>query len=582
MRIAKNRLIAALLLSTSLIGSMFMQAQSVQALDSPYAYCQLLQPQGKQQQGPNTPGSAPLPNGNPGGGQNTPATAGGANSSGPPDERKPAIPSVDDLLKTETDGQAVVDKILAASVPKKPEELEAIYQNVYQTIASHYIEPSRLNNLPQYEHKYDGKIKTWGDLRAAIKDLIESVGDRWTWYQDPATSLTGIMTGAAGLVHFGAFLRRNADGTFMVEAMEAGSTAQLGGIREGDSIISINGQDLKGMAKEDADKLLKKAEGDQLHVVSVQDGQKVEADYTLHSPPDDASQPKADVIENNIAYIKLPSFMDEDTFAKLVTQLITADISTPGGLQGIVLDLRYNGGGLVDMAKSLIALLNSDGLVLHEKSRETHGTSSYLIDKAETILPLTEVDKKKLGRAQLAVLQDLQSMPLVILINGSSASASEIVAGSLQEARPNTTVMGERSFGKGVEMLIAPLPNCAQMAVTSGAYTTPSGKWLHNVGIAPDITVHQPRGSRDDAQMAAAVKLLKEKSALWGGNIAVTAPKDTAVLGPVPVRPLPEPVDPVKKFWDDNGWMLWRGLLGLFILAVIAIYLRLAPKNRMD
>jgi carboxyl-terminal processing protease len=331
------------------------------------------------------------------------------------------------------------------------------------------------------------------------------------------------------------------------------------------------------MSKDDAEKLLKGADNAQIRITSVQDGVQVENTYTLHSPPDDANAANVDVIFNNIGYIKLPSFMDVKGFNALVNKLVEKNLKTPGGLQGLILDLRYNGGGLVPMAKALIRALVERGVILNERSRD----NGFVVDSKTSIPPLSPIELAKLPAQVVPTLELLKQLPMVVLINGSSASASEIVTGTLQEVRPNTTVVGERSFGKGVEMAVRPMPTCGELAVTAKGYTTPSGKWLHNVGITPDVVVHQPRGSTEDAQLGYAVKLLQDKTRTNGANVATLPPGDKTILG----TPAPRPLEEVKVVtWQDRVLQyrseITRGAVGLLLAGILGGFVWLTRRRK--
>lgn len=556
MRLTSRLVLIAFLVANLLGGNAVLTAA---APGEPFPYCKLLR-----MPPPEQPGhSAPKP----------PAPAGDTTPAANP------IPTIADLLKETSDAAEIVNRILSAAAPHKPEELERIYDSVFSLIVSRYIEPVRLMtvDLPKYRKMYKGKITNWKELSAALKDLTGAVDDRWTYFRDPAEALAMQIAGAENqVVDFGAHVRSNPDGTFVVEHITPGSTAQLVGIREGDSIISVNGQMLKGMSKADIAKLARGPEGSLLRVVSIQDGQKVEAEYNLHPPAPDAQDPKADVIDNNIAYIKLPSFVSVEQFNQLLNALMTFDVTVPGGLTAIVLDLRYNGGGLVEMAKHLIATLHSRTVVLHERSRR----GLLLEDLTTTVLPMPGIMAIEYSQAQLAVLASLKRLPLGIIINGSSASSAEMVTRALRDVRPNTTVIGTQSFGKGVEMVVIPLANCGELGITSAMYTTASGQWLHGAGITPDKVVFQVRGSKDDAQMAATLELLRNQTVASGSNVAGRFQDDTAILGPVAPRPLEPVVASWEQFFTVHRAAIMRGGVGLVLVIILLSYWWLTRRRR--
>lgn len=536
---------------------------------SPFPYCELLQP-GAVQKG-TAPGAQPA---TPGG----PAGAPGTQSGSAPDKKEEKkIPTVEELMKQTTNPTEIVDRILTAAAPKTPEEFDAMYAEVFDHIVATYVERDRLANFGEYESKYKGKITTYGELRAAFRDMFAAVGDRWTYYQDPSETLA-MMLSTERLVHFGAGLRAADDGTFFIEHIQPGSTAQDSGLREDDTVISVNGIELAGKTKAEAERLFKAPNGERLTIVSIQDGKRVEMEYTLHQIAEDASAPKAALIDGNIAYIKLPSFMSIPEFNKLTNRLIDMIATTPGGAEGIVLDLRYNGGGMVEMAKHLIRLLSTESTFLVETSVE----NGFLVKKETGVLPLFAFEKKKYSPKTLQALAALKQLPLVILINGSSASAAEMVASIVPEVRKNVTLMGAQSFGKGVEMMSGgALPNCAEVTIKSGKYTSPSGKWIQNVGITPDIIVYQARGGKDDTQLDTAIKFIKDKTARNGGNIVRLAPgEDVKVLGPVAERPKPVPTSAWSQFVRDYGSYFPKIAVGGALLILPGVFLWLTRRRR--
>lgn len=531
-----RKFISSLLAATIMASSMFFSGGQAMA-EAPY--CQLLDPQ------PDSPGAAKLK----------------------------------ELLKKTTNADEIVAQLLDPVAPMKPEDAEKIYREVFEFVLTKYIDidGTKLKHLAAYEHKYDGKLKTRKDLDAAIADLMGSMDDRWTYVNSASEKIDAILRAVSKQVSFGIALRKLPDGTFRIEHVSYGSTAQFSGLREDDTVLAINDKPLAGMTKAEAEKLLAGPIGASVKIKSVQDGKEVEASYSLKAPiPHDAG---AKLLENNLAYLKLPSFMNPKEFNELMNAMAGMAATTPGGLQGIILDLRYNGGGSVDMAKTLIRLLMSEGIVIQEISRD----GRERIETKTTLLPLGTYDELKMGAEQVEMLKTLQKLPLVILVNGSSASASEIVTGALMESRPNTVVIGERSFGKFTEMLMTELPNCSRIAVTSGRYTTPSGKWLQDAGIVPGIIVHQPRDTTDDAQMIAAVAHLKKLTGMNPANVVQQSPDDKAYLGPVPVRPQPEVADTdYAQLAREHRTLLMQVGTGVGLFGILGLYLLLSRRRKED
>jgi C-terminal peptidase prc len=560
-----------LALSTMLVCGVFFcgpQGQA-QGTGDDYPYCELMQlPKPEVQPAHSTaPGASPTLIQTP-----LPATAPGAK----------AMPSIVDLLKNSTDAKEIVNTILSAVAPKKPEEFDQLYAQMYNQIIETYIEPADLSKvgLSAYKSKYNGKINSWSEYSAAIADLFHRVGNRWTYVHSPAENLAAQIGQHENLVDFGANLHRRDDGQFEIEFLDPGSSAQLNGLREGDWITEVNGKRLEGLSKEEAELLLRKSEGDQLKVTSIQDGNSVNGLYTLHEAAADANAVKVELIDNNLVYMKLPSFMNSQEFGQLLDALLNKEKTTPGGLQGMVLDLRYNGGGMVKLAKILIQTFLNDGVVLHEKKRNNR----EIIDETTSLIPAPEIMKAEMNPAQLAAFAEFKKLPLVILINGSSASAAEIVTGTLQEARPNTVVVGKRSFGKFVEMNIMPTPDCGLAAIMSAMYTTPKGHWLQGLGLTPDIEVNQPRNSKVDAQLAEGVKWLQVKTALNSANVVTMAPDELKILGKVVDKPLEPKISTFSQWQAANSRSITLGgaALALLMIGLMIFYITRPPRPKLE
>ena len=174
-------------------------------------------------------------------------------------------------------------------------------------------------------------------------------------------------------------------------------------------------------------------------------------------------------VENDVGYMKITSFT-EKTFDDLDTAIETIKKQIPADkLKGYVLDLRLNPGGLLDQAVSV---------------------SDAFLDRGE-IVSTRGRDPKDISRFDARPGDMIDGKPLVVLVNGGSASASEIVAGALQDHR-RATVVGTQSFGKGSVQTIIPLGENGALRLTTALYYTPSGKSIQGKGITPDIKVDQP------------------------------------------------------------------------------------------
>lgn len=251
------------------------------------------------------------------------------------------------------------------------------------------------------------------------------------------------------------------DGAITVIAPLEGTPADKAGLKSGDVIVKINNTVAIGMSLSDAvDKMRGKA-GTKIKLTLVRKGLdkpfsveitreiiKVKSVYSKLIP------------SSNILYIRVT------TFDKNVSKQVAKALRTHPKVAGVILDLRNNPGGLLNQAVGLVNLFVSKGVIVSQKGRLKSDDESY---KANP-------DKK------------LSSKPLVVLINGGSASASEIVSGALQDLH-RAVLVGEKSFGKGSVQLIIPIANKEALRLTIARYYLPSGRSIQSVGVSPDIEV---------------------------------------------------------------------------------------------
>ncbi len=176
---------------------------------------------------------------------------------------------------------------------------------------------------------------------------------------------------------------------------------------------------------------------------------------------------------NDVGYIRLSSF-NEESDPKLREAIDKLKAQSHGNLRGLVFDLRNNPGGLLDQAVDISEDFIPEGEIVSTRARHTEESQRW--DAKGTDL--------------------IEGLPLVVLINGGSASASEIVSGALQDHR-RAVILGTRSFGKGSVQTVIPLGNDGAMRLTTARYYTPSGRSIQGLGIAPDVEVAESREGRD-------------------------------------------------------------------------------------
>ena len=257
--------------------------------------------------------------------------------------------------------------------------------------------------------------------------------------------------------------------------------AAKAGVRAGDYISKIDGEEVRGLTLNDAVEKMRGLVNTPIKLTILREGADKPIEITVVR---DIIKVKAVKyrVENDVGYMKITSFT-EKTFDDLDNAIETIKKQVPADkLKGYVLDLRLNPGGLLDQAVSV---------------------SDAFLDRGE-IVSTRGRDPKDVSRFDARPGDMIDGKPLIVLVNGGSASASEIVAGALQDHR-RATVVGTQSFGKGSVQTIIPLGENGALRLTTALYYTPSGKSIQGKGITPDIKVDQPlpeelQGPRRDAR----------------------------------------------------------------------------------
>ena len=241
--------------------------------------------------------------------------------------------------------------------------------------------------------------------------------------------------------------------------------AARAGIQPGDYIIKIDDTQVKGLSLSDAVKKMRGEPGSKITLTLVRDGANAPLVLDLKRDIINVSSVKSRMLEPGLGYLRISSFTTE-TGAALDKDLAKLKKEAGGSLKGLVLDLRNNPGGVLDAAVKVSDAFLTKGPIVSIKGREASS-----------------------GREFDATAGDaLDGKPLVVLVNGGSASASEIVAGALQDQR-RAVVMGTKTFGKGSVQTVMPLQNDSAIKLTTARYYTPSGRSIQAEGIEPDVTI---------------------------------------------------------------------------------------------
>jgi carboxyl-terminal processing protease len=244
--------------------------------------------------------------------------------------------------------------------------------------------------------------------------------------------------------------------------------AEKAGLQPGDFITHIDGKPIRGLGLNEAVEMMRGKVNTDIILTIMRKGETAPFDVTLTRAVIKIQSVRSEA-KDDVGYIRITKF-NEQTFSGLQRAITELRDQIGPEIKGLVIDMRNNPGGLLDQAISVSDAFLDKGEIVSTRPRDTENTERY--------------------NARPGDLAD--GLPMIVLINDGSASASEIVAGALQDHR-RAVIMGTRSFGKGSVQTILPMPGNVALRLTTARYYTPSGKSIQEVGIVPDIIVPQAR-----------------------------------------------------------------------------------------
>lgn len=359
---------------------------------------------------------------------------------------------------------------------------------------------SQLNDASKYSalftvrdtliEKYDGEIDDNALLEGAIKGMTSALNDPYTVFlnndefeklmKQTNGSMTGIGVNVASL-----------DNKIVILSPIKGSPAEQAGIQNNDVIEKINDVEYTGDQLSEAIEVISSAEGSELKFTIERNGSEP-FDVMITPQEVKLSVIEGEMLDSYTGYIRITSFMNENTTEDFKNEI---EELKGQGMKGLIVDLRDNPGGLLS---------------------EAVGVASQFIPK-DSIVTYT-VDKYDNRNESLSVGGIAEGMPLVILVNEDSASASEVVTGALRDYKA-ATIVGNTTFGKGIVQQTLRFNNdIGGLKVTISKYYTPNGENIHKIGITPDVEVStenkldsQQYNRNEDEQLKAAISELNKK-----------------------------------------------------------------------
>ena len=380
-------------------------------------------------------------------------------------------------MKKKFSFKIIIYFILLLSIPNKvySEDVNKIYKKI--DLFSEVLE--------KVQEEYVDEIDQSKVMDSAINGVLQSL-DPYSSYMNPEI-FREMQTETSG--EFG--------GLGIEVSMEAGvvkvitpiddTPASKAGIKSGDYIVRINGEQVQGKTLMEAVNLMRGPVDTSIELTIRRKGLKKAKIFTITREIIEIKSVTAELIDKEIGYLRLRSF-NENSSKQLKNEI--SKLESNKRLVGYILDLRNNPGGLLSQAIRISDFFLNDGEIVSTKGRVERENRKFFAKKGDRI----------------------NGKPLIVLINNGSASASEIVAGALQDQK-RAILLGETTYGKGSVQSIIPLKNNGAIRLTISKYYLPSGKSISDIGVLPDIRVEEKGeeftiNTSSDNQLNYAIKLL--------------------------------------------------------------------------
>ena len=339
---------------------------------------------------------------------------------------------------------------------------QSLYDEVWRLVFAKYVDQTNNGQVWQmWRHKYDAYLQTDEDAYVAIDTMLASLNDPYTRFLPPdefaeeGSAISGTLKGIGVQISV-------KDGKLLVISPIEDTPAAKAGLKENDYIVEIDGKSTKGMTVKDAADNIRGEEGTYVKLLVRRGG--VDKVYNIQRTEIklkaiSTTPPMKIALNDRIGYIRLSTFMNKGTTAEFANALLKLSNKS-----GYIIDLRSNPGGLLSNAIFISDMLLNGGTIVSTVDRDGYKESTKATRRVTT------------------------NKPIVVLINGGSASASEILSGALKD-NGRATLVGEKSFGKGLVQEINKLQGGSGLNITTQKYLTPNGTDINKKGITPDYTV---------------------------------------------------------------------------------------------
>lgn len=387
----------------------------------------------------------------------------------------------------------------SASFAFKEPETNSLTTQESKTNALQKTDIDRFTNaIAQIKDYYVQPINDKKLLEDAIRGMLSGL-DPHSEYLDAESYKTLMMTTSGAFGGLGVEVTGEY-GVLKVISPIDDTPAAKAGIKPGDYIVGINGKMVNDMTMNEAVDNMRGAKGSQVILSVIRKGEKSPLTFKLTREVIRISSVKSKMLSPGFGYVRISEFQ-QPTTELMIAAIDKLKKDSGGNLKGLILDLRNNPGGLLDTAVQVVDVFLNN--------RNTHKYKDMIV-YTEGRFPSAQYVAKASHPGDI-----LNGAPMVILVNEGSASASEIVAGALQDYR-RAVIVGINSFGKGSVQTVLPLDDKHALKLTTALYHTPSGRIIQNKGIVPDVTVAdlKVQTNKTDASMLAPIREYELKGSL--------------------------------------------------------------------
>lgn len=366
-----------------------------------------------------------------------------------------------------------------------------VSRDEYSELVDIYDKYGKLDVMEDYiDQNYLGEYSSDQIVDGAIKGMFSSLDDPYSVYMDADEFKQFTEANSGSFVGVGIVVSQNEDDMIEIVSPMEGTPGYKAGLKPGDRIIKVDGVEYSGSQLDVAVSNIKGEKGTKVKLTILRenpDGKQETLEKEIVRDKIEVESVKSGTIEDSIGYIRLSSF-DETSYEDFKSHL---DELKGKGIDSLVLDLRGNGGGSVSVCADIADELLGEGTVVYTEDKQ--GKREYIKSGPE-----------KLG------------LPLAVIVDKSSASASEILTAAIQDMKAGT-IVGTQTYGKGVIQVVNDLPDGSGFKLTISEYFSPKGRQINKKGITPDVVVELPETVEsigidvidEDVQLQKAVEIVK-------------------------------------------------------------------------